>query len=143
MFDGARCDINDSAVVEQDTLEPFIAALRASAKQFESAYELKPRADADDRRVQQLNAVLALIGLKVVEIGVSDAGGKKVRRYGFETEVLDRLRGVVAQRKQAAAARREAKTKAQAAKEQRLAEKIDLPALMERMKTFRDSYKPG
>ena len=87
--------------------------------------------------------MLALIGLKVAEIGVSDAGGKKVRRYGFETEVLDRLRGVVAQRKQAAAARREAKTKAQAAKEQRLAEKIDLPALMERMKTFRDSYKPG
>ena len=27
LFDGARCDINDSAVVEQDTLEPFIACL--------------------------------------------------------------------------------------------------------------------
>ena len=143
LFDGARCDINDNAVVEQGTLEPFIAALRVSAKQFESAYELKPRADADDRRVQQLNAVLALIGLKVVEIGVSDAGGKKVRRYGFETEVLDRLRDVVAQRRQAAAERREAKAKAEAAKEQRLAGKIDLPAFMQRMKKFRDNYRPG
>ncbi len=142
LFDGSRCDINDGGMVEQGSLEPFIAALRASAKQFESGFELKPRADADDRRVQQLNAVLALIGLKVVEIDVSDAGGKKVRRYGFETQVLDRLRKIVAQRRQAAAERREARVEAQAAKERRLAEKIDLPALMARMKNFRSNYTP-
>lgn len=143
LFDGSRCNINDGAVVEQGTLEPFIAALRVTAKQFESVYDLKPRADADDRRVQQLNAVLSLVGLRVVEIGVSDAGGKKVRRYAFETQVLDRLRQIVAQRKQAADELREAKAKAKAAKSRRLAEKVDLPALMERMRAFRDNYTPG
>lgn len=98
LFDAKNLKILDSAEVEQSTLESFVGALRKRKQQFESAFDLLPRKDADSNRVQQLGVVLEKMGLRLDKAKASDVGGKKVRRYSLDLARLARLRQIMSQR---------------------------------------------
>jgi hypothetical protein len=131
--------LNDEAVVEQDCLGPFVAALRSNRKQFESVFEVVPRKDADRKRVMQLGVVLGMVGLELDHAEVTDAGGKKVRRYRLNPGLLERMRAVLQQRE---AVREEARRLREAESAKR-ADSIDLPAMAERLRALRDTFSPG
>jgi len=110
LFDLERMALVGDAPVEQRTLGPFIEKLEQHKAQFESIFALPMRQDADLRRVQQLGAVLGLIGLRFGRAKAEDKGGRKLRRYRLESKQLTRLIGIVERRRKVWLARPDAQS---------------------------------
>ncbi len=96
MTDG-RFDPN--AVIQHSDLAQFVQTMIEAKGVVENGLGIEVRSDAEAKPMQQLGAVLRLVGLRLERADVQRQEGRKIYRYRLESESLARMKAIVEARK--------------------------------------------
>jgi hypothetical protein len=92
---------NTGVAVNTGDLEEFVKFAREKKAEIETLLGIEVRSDLDTKAVQQLGAVLKLIGLKLKRSGSQKRMGQKIYTYHVDEASWRRLNRVVQLRKNA------------------------------------------
>jgi hypothetical protein len=81
-------EFGQDAVIDSSHLGAFSEFAAANRSALENLLDLEIRSDVSRKPVQQLNAVLGLMGLRVVKIGTTRSHEQKTYRYGMDRTAL-------------------------------------------------------
>lgn len=87
-----------TVTIDQGDLGAFVQFATDNKAVLENLLDLDIRSDLALKPVQQLSAVLKLVGLKLVQAGTRRETGQKIYRYRLDQSALDRVQGLVAAR---------------------------------------------
>lgn len=71
-------------ILDNNTLANFSAYMKNNRTTYAGLFERNVRDDIDEKPMQQLNALLGFVGLKMENVGTETILGKKNYKYGFE-----------------------------------------------------------
>lgn len=93
-----RGGVNFEAVADARDLSAFVGFVRANKPGLETQLGMPIRSDLDQKPIQQLGAVLKMLGLPLVQEKKIKVSGETIRRYQIDPAEHEAMRRVVATR---------------------------------------------
>jgi hypothetical protein len=94
--DGKLCA---DTIIDQSDLGKLVEKMVSAKASVENVLGVEVRSDIHNKPVQQLGAVLGLVGLKLERVQAQKEQERKIYRYRIEPESLGRMQGIVERRK--------------------------------------------
>ena len=94
--DGKFCP---ETIIDQSDLGKLVDTMVSAKASVENVLGIEVRSDIHIKPVQQLGAILGLVGLKLERVQTQKDQGRKIYRYRLEPEFSKRMEGIVERRK--------------------------------------------
>jgi hypothetical protein len=94
--DGKPCA---ETIIDQSDLGKLVEKMVSAKASVENILGIEVRSDIHIKPVQQLGAILGLVGLKLERVQTQKDQGRKIYRYRLEPDSLGRMKGIVERRK--------------------------------------------
>jgi Origin of replication binding protein len=94
--DGRFCP---ETIIDQSDLGKLVETMVSAKTSVENVLGIEVRSDVHMKPVQQLGALLGLVGLKLERVQTQKDQGRKIYRYRLEPDSLGRMKGIVERRK--------------------------------------------
>jgi hypothetical protein len=94
--DGRFCP---ETIIDQSDLKQLVETMVPGRASVENVLGIEVRSDIHTKPVQQLGALLGLVGLKLERVQTQKDQGRKIYRYRLEPDSLGRMKGIVERRK--------------------------------------------
>ena len=106
--DGKFCP---ETIIDQSDLGKLVETMVSAKASVENVLGIEVRSDIHIKPVQQLGALLGMVGLKLERVQTQKDQGRKIYRYRIEPEFLERMKGIVERRKDLSQSRFESSRK--------------------------------
>lgn len=97
LFDGSGLRVD--AEIQGADLAEFVKLVVGEKATLETQLDLEMRSDAATKPIQQLNIILAQLGLKMIPVRSGNVKGTKIRYYSLDPDGLTRLEAIIAARR--------------------------------------------
>ncbi len=91
--------LDPDVIIQHSDLARFADQTLAAKGVVENVLGIEVRSDIQSKPVQQLGAVLGLVGLKLARVEVQKEAGRKIYRYRLGSESLVRIEAIIEARK--------------------------------------------